>query len=845
MRISLLAAKELPDGSEELPVIDGPDGAKVLRKVTISSLVAAGLAPLLTAATNALDGLVAAAAGSATAAADSAASAGSSATSGNIALAALAGFVDADVTIGTLPVAGTQWSPLGALGYTGVVASKTARLQSFSVWVHSVGDGSMILGYTFPYTGGTFNACMGKVAITGITGTGLHTFTAGTHFPDDLLVLEGSEFAVGSLNGGVTLDAEVNMGGGKSYPANGGGYNVAKAAMNYIPRLQVTLTAKKRVAHEIALAGKLAAQIAVDGYVTDYAGPDDLIFGDGLAGGAFAPNPVYPVGGNAPTPNDGLWAGVEYTATAATAGDVFFLAFDPVSFKCIEYFRATLANVVKGFAAYPVTADKGLPWLPAGTIIVQQPITGTCAVKGYNRQPSYFPSIGYLLSGAVFDHSGAAYNRIPCLRAVIQRPRYARETAHAATSGATLTLRQSFQGNVLPTGGNPGQWTAGDLAFTCNNGLISPSAPAAGYGHNYIYNNPSTAHRRTVSAKIVMGDAANIGGLIFISQQGSTSKMGTLVQIDGPAAKGRVYRMNGGTGVPVDAGLSVDLPWVPDAADIVIVTARRRRNRFTFTFTLINRPGLASNSCSIGYSASGVGIHGGWMSGQLGAHFHSGPGGMVWKYIEARTGWKKGAGAKLIFDDSTGDSAFIGGQGDYSRAWWDIVEDRRGKGDMLNCSKSSTDTGAALKVLSEDFTALVGSGATDGIGVEVFWCLGVNPRHGGAETDAQWYANYKADTLAAKAIVEGTGAKFTVVTPNPANYITSYVHLLVSNILAGDLGDVDLIDINAPLATSNANRGSWGATITSIDTLHPDQIFTTPQIADNIFAQRPDLAWAA
>lgn len=816
-------------------------------------------------------------------------------------------YVGIPTTYGATPTAGTSGDPLGGgTMYQGTFGATTAEgfLESFTVWISAIGTGALRLDvripYSIPTSGGTLNALYQRIDIAGVASTGLKTFTAGTHFPRGIAILKGSVFDIGCATGGARVSFVVNLGAGITRTYGGGGYNVGESVgFNYVPLLQVTTVSKDQtIAQAIDNAEALASLISKNGTVTEYTcGDSGLLevagWGGGYGAGQF-PNGTYPV------LNDSLLRGIEYNCAVGDSGDCYFIVFR--NGVRIAHFRATLVEGVKQFVAAPTGRDAIA--LKRGDLIWTQPITGTVAQRSYTAQGSYFANSNYLFSGLTYTNDGSQYNRVGCFRAVCDRPRFARETAQAASRGATQTLRETFPGVTLPK-----KWAIGGAAFTCNDGLVSPAAPAASWNNWCAFSDYTNAHRRTAHALIEMGKADNIGGIMWLSQQAATLPMGSIIVIDGPAAKLRVYR--GGNPGPLDAGLNVDLPWVPADADKILITAKIDRE----ILTVNARNLITGQTATITSQISSVGIHGGFMRGRIAAVLYSGTGSMKWKRIGNITHWARGAGSALLFQDSTADILSYGG---YNRVPWHQVEDQYGRGNFMNCSKQAADSGSCLAQSAQDFIALLpqaatvegsiaagtntltvtactgrisvgdlihGPGITPGTtiaafgtgtgdvgtyttsgavqtvaatriavvartaaaGVEVFWGTGVNPRHGGGESDAQWYANYKADTLAMAAIVQAVGGKFTVITMNPANYITSYVTLAVNNVIGGDLGDIDVIDINRRLATSNATRGTWGNSTWSWngDTLHIDPIYKGTEVANDILEQRPDLAGLA
>lgn len=819
--------------------------------------------------------------------------------------ALLADYIGTVSTYGATPDAGTSADPLGGnTMYQGTFAATTADgyLDSFSVWVKVVGSGALRLDVRIPYStpsGGATAALYQRINIAGIASTGLKVFRAGVDFPRGITILKGSRFDIGCPTGGAQASYVVSIGNGDTRTYGGGGYNVLPShGFNYVPLLQVTTTTKNaQVSDDVNRAKEMANLIARDGSVIEYTmGDSGLLeaagWGGAMGQGAY-PNGTYPV------LRDGIFKGVEYGCYAGDAGDCYFIVIrNGVE---VAHWRATLVVGTKQYVAAPTGRDAIL--LKKGDLVWTQPITGTVGARGYTAQGSYFAASNYLFSGLTYTNDGSDYNRVGAFRVVVERPRLARETAQVADRHATQTLRETFPGVALPA-----KWSNSAAAFTVNAGLVSPSAPAASWANYCIFADNTNAHRREARALIEMGDATNIGGIMWLSQQAATLPMGTIAVIDGPAAKLRVYR--GGNPGPLDAGLSADLPWAPNAADLILLTSKIDREVLTVTARNMG----SGQSVTINSKASAIDIHGGFMRGRIAAVMYSGAGAMKWRYITSTTDVSLRDGGVLVQQDSTADILYLGG---YNRVWWHLVEDIYGRGNVMNCAKAAADSGSCLASLGQDFIALLPQAAaisgsiaaatnvltvtaTTGIirvgqmlhgpnitpgttvtalgtgtggvgtytvsvaqtvpataiaaveptaaqGVKMFWGCGVNPRHGGGENDAQWYANYLADSLAAAAIVEGVGGQFIVVTTNPANYIATYAKLLNDNIMAGAFGTRDVVDMNRRLVASAATRGTWANLTRSAggDGLHEDPIYESPNMAVDFIEQRPEMAGLA
>lgn len=856
-------------------------------------------------------------AGSATAAATSASNAATSATAAAASVTSVLGSLGntktivaaydaADVVIGTTPTTGTQFAAPGNLNWVTAKATSEGRLKSFSVWVMNIGDGTLQLDVLLPWNNGSLYAAIGQVSITGITSTGLKTFTAGVDYPDSIYIFDTCEFAVGSASGGALLATQVVSATGFTCTATGAGYVVTKSSgSNFVTFFQATISGYKSLGLEnqkLIDAALVADQ--GDGLVTEYNEPGSRMFGSNGAGTATFDTT------NSPVVRDGMMVGIDYQCV--TAGDSLFLVIRNGAYVERSMRKVTL---VAGRNTYSL----GTPIaVKAGDLLLCIGLTGWPAQRNLTvGNANSFPSSNAKLSGMTLTTAGI--QRIAAFRMIVQRRRTAREVARTTRRERTEVLNQSFPGTTLPTGSGRGQWSVrGAAGWTCNNGLISPSAPTASWANQYLFNDPTKAHHRSHDAIVTVGNLTNIGGIVFFSPPPiADDTFSTLVVIDAPANKGWVYQYNASTDAIYGSGLSVTLPWTVAATDQVIISCRADRDRFRVDFT--KKGGLTTDTTAISWTASSVtGFAGGMMRGRIGAVFNSGTGGMVWSRIRSITHWSAARGGKLWLGDSTHD---IGGADGYGNCWVKQVEDEYCHGSLLNCSAGSANSATALQSMEIDFKSLLPSAArftgsiatttltvtgtvtgsplavgqllqgpgiaagttitalgtgTGGAGtytvsvsqtvasashrsiatnagefIEVFWALGVNPSNAQGSTDAQRVAAWLADTQAAAAIVTATGAKFTLVTPTPGNYIATYVHSLVSQMLAGFAGPYEVIDVNSQRSVASPrDYGSWAdsgetSTFDTVvrDNLHPNVIVgggASRVFADFIRA-RPDM----
>jgi hypothetical protein len=730
-------------------------------------------------------------------------------------------------TVGS-PPSTTGTGPFDVFYVLGTPCVNNGVLKGIVVKVISVAGGTARVKLLLPTFAASTYQSIGNFAITGITTTGVQTLVAGVHFPAGIRVIAGTKFALGAATGGASFDISVDIGNGRTVVYNTtAGYAITETAYNYKANFQVIIDPTTTVSSAIAILPVPAVR-----EITNKEGPAVRTV---LAGGDQGQNWVASNG--IPFEKDCVLDGVEYSSIVG--GDVLWQIWRPQTNGTYLYITGWKATIGTGAKLY--SANPSPFWCKAGDYLFYVPITGRIGSQNWSRQPGlHFPADG-TLSGA----TPVTVQVLPAFRAWTSRPLLATEIAMRAGRGRTAIINERF--TSLPTGAGATQWTANNNGWALNSGgglkVSTGYTGGSAWDRWYRYNSGTAANRRTFSCEIYMGKADNVGGLCSFTYNAGTGNQGSIIHIDGPAALLRMYLWTG-SGAPADAGLSVALPWTPADDDVLRLTGVIVRGTMVVTLTKVNSYPYKSVTLDNALSSA---IWGGLMNGNIGAHFRTGTGGMVWRFIKNETHWKKGHGAKIVFGDSTYHGAPVGttatGWDNVDSFWMQRVEDARGRPDFINCAKSSADSSTSLAQLTNDFTALVGSGSTDGVGVEVLWGIGVNPNNTGGTTDAIRYANYKADTLAAAAIVEATGAKFTIITPTPANYISSYVQLLVSNLLAGDLGNREIIDVNAAVAASLSNRGTWADAGMTPDDLHPD--WYSPNgakyIANAFQAIRPDM----
>lgn len=800
--------------------------------------------------------------------------------------AALSTFVGASETVGIAPASDTA-GPTNALIFINTPSTYDSTLDSFTARVRTVGDGTArLVACINSYTANQV-VVLGFVAMTGIASTGIKTFTAGTDYnlldANGLPIVfpAGTRFALGSATGGVQFDTQVSTGAGFNLPANAGGYfNTQATGSNFIGKFQVTLGRVKTVRAAISAATALPIGTPGESPVIEYAGPDDLVFGAvGNQGNSFS------YGNNIPFYNDGQIIGVQYASAAA--GDELFVVFR--SGVIVDWRRATLTLGDR------LTATFATPFaVKAGDTLYQIPLTGFLKSQNWSNQPGVYSTSNVAWNGATFT----SLNIQPAMRAIIQRPRKPRLIAAASSRGQTTTIDQRFRGATLPgnttfsattvngsrnmtlVSGTPvvgapisgsgipsfvfvmavngstvvmsdlatasatitvtqtGWTAAGTGTWTCSNGLISPSSALTDWARRYMHPVPINAQRRTILASVLIGDLTNIGGICSAAQHASTlTTLGSVIHIDAPANKGRVYIWGSDTGIaPPNAGLEVVLPWTLAAADVVTIAAQVDRGKMTVWFTNAKTGQSASIVSNYALGVLATPIHGGVMSGQLGAHFLQGTGGMKWSYIQNITHISNAGSRTFWFTDSRGHLA-ASDNANYNPAH--RIEDARAKGDFINLGKSAQTALGVLATLPQDFLALIGS---TGAGTEIVWDIGVNPDNYLGTTDLQRYTAFKTLSLIAFGIFEYFGCKVTVLTPTPNSTASTYIPYTITQELAGDLGDRPVIDVGR--AVSVAGDGAAWIALLSQDGLHPCPFTGGPLIASALLAQRPDWAGA-
>ena len=787
-------------------------------------------------------------------------------------------------TIGIAPAADTAGVGPGALIFINTAATYDSTLDSFTASVRTVGNGTARLVAVLNAYAANSVVVIGDVNLTGISSNGVKTFTAGVDYNlldangQPIVFPAGTRFALGSTTaGGVGFDVQVSIGAGFSIPGTAGGYNTSQqTGTNFIGKFQVTLGRVKTVRSAINAATALPVTMPGEAFATDYVGPDALVF-NAVGDQGQAIN----FGNGFGFYNDGQIIGVQYASVVA--GDVLWLVFR--GSQIVDWRRATIALGDR------LTSTFSTPFaVKASDKLYCFPLTGYLKSQSWSAQPGSYSNSNVAWNGATF----ISLNVQTAMRAIVQRPRKSRVIAAAASRGSTVTLDQHFRGTTLPgnttftatttngsyalagivgtpivgapitgTGltvnslpyivsvsGNAalmsqpatasgaitvtqtGWAAAGTGTWTCSDGLVSPSSASTDWARRYISPVPTNAQRRTFTAAVYIGDLTNVGGICSQAQQASlVTTLGSVIHIDAPNNMFRAYLFGANVGVaPSDAGLSVVAPWTLAATDWVIITTQIDRGQQTITFTNAKTGQSAQIISRWSSGALSRSIHAGVFSGQPGAHFLQGNGGMKWDFMRNTTHVANRGPRKFWYHDST--CHLTSDNWEYN--WINRVEDRRGKGDFLNCAKAGTTALGVLSTLPQDFSAL-----NPGLGDEVFWGVGVNVDNHLGTTDAQRYLAWKTSTLAAINTFLQAGCSITLVTPTPSNALPSYVPLVINGILTGDLGNFP--SVNVGQAVSQSLDGALWIALYSQDNLHPFEQTGAPFLAANFLAQRPDM----
>ena len=401
-------------------------------------------------------------------------------------------------------------------------------------------------------------------------------------------------------------------------------------------------------------------------------------------------------------------------------------------------------------------------------------------------------------------------------------------TVSASQTASSTAIVSSVVITVTQTG-----WAAASgSGWACNDGLTwTGGAVTTDWTRRYMFPVPINAQRRSFSVAIYIGDLTNVIGLCSDAQQADlVSTLGSYIHIDAPNNTFRAYQAGANVGlVPPDAGLSVVAPWTLAPTDWVIITTQSDRGKQTITFT---NPKTGQSAQIVSRFASGFAgrpIHAGLFSGKPGVHFLSGNGG--WKVDYARNITHVANRGPRVFWYSDSRRHIISDNWDYTTAA--RIEDQRGKGDMLNCSKAGQTALGLLPTLSQDFAAL-----SPGPGDKVLIDLGVNPDNGGGTTAAQRYTSWATSIGYALNTFQQAGVAIEFITPTPYDGQT-HVTYQITKMLANDLGYFPLIDLGRPM--SQANDGVAWIVKNSADGLHDFEMTGAADSAAIFFAQRPEM----
>lgn len=806
------------------------------------------------------------------------------------ALASLAGLVGGYVVTGTLPTAtGLVVTPAvnAYLRSANVVSAVDGTIKAIVIDISTVGDGTGTLSgsvdlITATHVSGVCIAQIGGTGYTKITATGIQTLFAGVHFPLGIRQIAGTKFYFGSTTGGAKCSGTLNTGAGATIAIGFGSYYDSTTSVNnYDGNFAVIIDTNTLVTDAIAAAKLIPREART---ITEKMGPHDRLL---VSSGG---NQTFPNSNNVPFYNDGVLEGIDYNG--GTAGDVYVSVRRPVGgvLNFVGGWRQTLATGNDLYAACPAPFG-----VKAGDILHQIPLTGAFTTKNWSAQP------GLLLTTSTLDGAvGATNQTLPGMRAVISRPPTAKELAMKAGRGRTTLFDQRFRGATLPSAtitftattvngsqtlsavtgnpvlgvavtgtgiptlpgptymitgnllsvpanaGNAGvtmsqtPWASSGTGWTAGNPYLKMVSPGAANWNRYFVDNRNiTAQRVTYTTEIELGSTDNVFGLCSLSQNASLTPLGSIIHIDAPAAMLRAYLWNG-SGAPTVSATPVALPWVPAATDVYRLGIDIDRGRMTVTCTNT----ATGQTATLRSVSAGTAPYGGVMSGRIGAHFYSGTGNCAWRFIKAQAHFRRGQGV-IWSQDSVAHGVGANGQADdnFDYTWPNRVEDAAGRPNFLNFAKSGASATDQILSICPWWPALVGTGATDGVNVELIWFPGVNPDNSAGVTDAQRYGTYLQATINAAAMCATTGTKFTIGMFGGNSTAVSYAKYTLDNIISGVIGDYEIIDMNLATATSASARGSYVSTTVSPDGLHFDVYWPTAAAAAaaNFLGQRPDM----
>ena len=709
--------------------------------------------------------------------------------------AVVASYLDTSVTTGGTPSASYVNPYTGCCTSNNVLTTNTVDklLQSITFNCVTVGDGTAWLSIFIAGPSAGSGPVVGSVHITGITATGVQTAnagaTSGPTFAAGHIVPPGAETFLGSASGGAVFGSTVSIGNGRILAYNVTIYAATPSVGNVISGHQVSLAYPTTVQSSVApLQASARAAVTIstpDDYVTEYDAPSYInLYGTGAS-------VAFPLGCGIPFKNSGSLS-VKYVA--ATTGTLIFqlwraTAFDgngqPSAGYMVASFPVTVTttgSVQTATPPSPINAQGGTDFL------MTLPVTAQIQRVSWSNPNGIYPA-------SVADYAGASFTTVayqPAVVGVITRPKTPRELDVEAGRVYKTVANPSFAS--LPATG----WTATG-AWTVSSGeLVAPTASSV-WTNTFLWNYNDASNRRKWAVRLRFATTTAVAGVVWNYGISTVNGLGTIAAIDASAgassAVAKVYACNYALGSP-SLGYSVAIPWTINTTDTIIYEGKKHRGKITHTWTNMT----TGQSVQIVTLPVVHASPGGNCQGQMGVAVYSGD------VRFQRIGIEIPVVSQIILMDSNGDGTIFGES--YARSWPFLIEDARGKADLLICSCAGASSADGVNYAT---TALLASP-----NAKIINGLGVNPDNAGGSTDAQRYAKYVSDHTSTAALTSGG---YAIVTPPPYSSLSGYVALCLAGVQNGSvIAGVEYANLTNPPSTSYA--GAAFQSNLTIDGLH-------------------------
>lgn len=461
---------------------------------------------------------------------------------------------------------------------------------------------------------------------------------------------------------------------------------------------------------------------------------------------------------------DGVLTSVQITVPAVSSGVIEHWRVINGAATLLERVAANLAS-----GANTVTVPR---WILRGeSYICYAPTRGAQASYGTGGIFHYIPILARAIGATAAVSLAAGFS--VAIGLTVEAP--AGATVHGAVAGRGTLDQQNFAST-------PADWTI-TAPFSVSGGLLASGA--GGWDKFAGFAKASSIHKRKLSARIVVNDAASVFGLATQTVGGPIIG-GGVAMIDGTAGKLRLYSWTGTATAGILAAEVALAALTVGRAYLLVVTI----NNFAIAATLTDTVTRAVTTVSgtFGFGAVTARMH-----GRPGFLHISGDVKVEWSHFQIDAPLAQRA---VIFGDSNCDGAAV-----TNPSWSHQLSTTHG-GILISARSGEASTDMALRLT--DLTILRPQMAI---------CA-----HGTNDSVlATWRANVGDFVDACRDV----NAEPILVRPPPKTAATAFITSIDADISAGYFGKLRSIDFLGALSNAG-DRVTWNAAYNSGDNLHPN-----------------------